>query len=205
MVNKMDILKAENINFGYGSQKLLKNVNFEMNNEQVIGLFGDSGSGKSTLCKILTGFIKDYEGSVTVNGQKHKSGFNPIQLIYQHPEKVMNPRWKMLDVLEESWMPDDNILDEFGIKKEWFKRYPSELSGGELQRFSILRALNPKTKFIIADEISTMLDAVTQVQIWESLLTVARKNKVGVLVVSHDKKLLNRICDEIIYLADITD
>ena len=66
MVNSMDILKAESINFGYGSHKILENVNFEMNNEQVIGLFGDSGSGKSTLCKILTGFIKDYEGNVTV-------------------------------------------------------------------------------------------------------------------------------------------
>lgn len=201
----MDTLKAENVNFGYGSHQILKNLNFEMNNTQVIGLFGDSGSGKSTLCKVLTGFIKDYSGNVTVNGKKHDGGYNPIQLIYQHPEKVMNPRWKMKDVLEESWMPDDDLLDEFGIKREWFGRYPSELSGGELQRFSILRSLNPKTKFIIADEISTMLDAVTQVQIWESLLTVARKNEVGVLVVSHDKRLLNRICDDILYLADITD
>lgn len=201
----MDKLKAENVNFGYGSQKILSNVNFEMENNQVIGLFGDSGSGKSTLCKILTGFIKDYKGSVTLNGKKHNSGYNPVQLIYQHPEKVMNPRWKMQEVLEESWMPDDSILNEFGIKKEWFKRYPSELSGGELQRFSILRALNPKTKFIIADEISTMLDAVTQVQIWDSLLKQARKNEVGVLVVSHDKRLLNRICDDIVYLKDISD
>jgi len=201
----MDVLKAENVSFSYGSHQILNNVNFEMNNEQVIGLFGDSGSGKSTLCKILTGFIKDFEGNVTINDKKHKTGYNPIQLIYQHPEKVMNPRWKMKEVLEESWMPSDKLLDEFGIKKEWFKRYPSELSGGELQRFSILRALNPKTKFIIADEISTMLDAVTQVQIWDSLLSVSRKNKVGVLVVSHDKKLLNRICDDIIYLKDITD
>lgn len=201
----MDKLKAENVNFGYGIQKILSNVNFEMENNQVIGLFGDSGSGKSTLCKILTGFIKDYKGSVTLNGKKHNGGYNPVQLIYQHPEKVMNPRWKMQEVLEESWMPDDSILNEFGIKKEWFKRYPSELSGGELQRFSILRALNPKTKFIIADEISTMLDAVTQVQIWDSLLKQARKNEVGVLVVSHDKRLLNRICDDIVYLKDISD
>ena len=74
-----------------------------------------------------------------------------------------------------------------------------------MQRFSILRALNPKTKFIIADEISTMLDAVTQVQIWESLLTVARENNVGVLLVSHDKRLINRISDEMVYLSDITD
>lgn len=201
----MDVLKAENINYGYGSHKVLTNVNFEMENNQIIGLFGDSGSGKSTLCKVLTGFIKDYDGSVTLNGKKHEGGYNPIQLIYQHPEKVMNPRWKMEEVLEESWMPTQQILDEFGIKREWFKRYPSELSGGELQRFSILRALNPKTKFIIADEISTMLDAVTQVQIWDSLLKQARKNEVGVLVVSHDKRLLNRICDDIVYLKDISD
>lgn len=201
----MDTLKAENINFGYGSHKILSNVNFQMENNQIIGLFGDSGSGKSTLCKILTGFIKNYDGSVTLNNQKHIKGFNPIQLIYQHPEKVMNPRWKMKEVLDESWMPTDEILDEFGIKKEWFNRYPSELSGGELQRFSILRALNPKTRFIIADEITTMLDAVTQVQVLTSLLKIAKDNKVGVLLVSHDKKLLKRVCDEIVYLSDISD
>lgn len=201
----MNVLKAENINFGYGSKQVLKNLNFEMDNSQIIGLFGDSGSGKSTFCKILTGLIKDYEGRVSVNNQVHEKGFNPIQLIFQHPEKVMNPRWKMEEVLKESWMPDENLLNDFGIKREWFNRYPSELSGGELQRFSILRSLNPETKFIIADEISTMLDALTQVQIWDSLLDIARKNQIGILVVSHDKNLLNRVCDKIVYLSDITE
>lgn len=201
----MDTLKATNINFAYASNSILNNLNFQMNNDQVIGLFGDSGSGKSTFCKILTGFIKEYEGTVSVNDNIHKNGYNPIQLIYQHPEKVMNPRWKMKEVLEESWMPDDNLLDDFGIKREWFNRYPSELSGGELQRFSILRALNPKTRFIIADEITTMLDAVTQVQIWNSLLKLASDNNVGVLVVSHDKRLLNRICDSTVFLSEIIE
>lgn len=205
MVNNMNVLKAENINFGYGYKQVLKNLNFEMDNSQIIGLFGDSGSGKSTFCKILTGLIKDYEGRVSVNNQVHEKGFNPIQLIFQHPEKVMNPRWKMEEVLKESWMPDENLLNDFGIKREWFNRYPSELSGGELQRFSILRSLNPETKFIIADEISTMLDALTQVQIWDSLLDIARKNQIGILVVSHDKNLLNRVCDKIVYLSDITE
>ena len=115
----------------------------------------------------------------------------------------MNPRWNMKKILNESWMPDKKILDDFGIKKEWFKRYPSELSGGELQRFSILRSLNPKTKFIIADEITTMLDCVTQVQIWTSLLKIAKENEVGILVVSHDHNLLNRITDKIIYFNDL--
>ncbi len=205
MVINMDTLKAENVSFSYGSNQILNNLNITINSNQIIGLFGDSGSGKSTLCKVLTGFIKEYEGNVLINDKKHEKGYNPIQLIYQHPEKIMNPRWKMKSVLEESWIPSEEVLDEFGIKKEWFDRYPSELSGGELQRFSILRALNPKTKFIIADEITTMLDAVTQVQIWKSLLSIAKKNSIGVLVVSHDKKLLNRICDSIVFLSEIMD
>jgi len=73
----------------------------------------------------------------------------------------------------------------------------------ELQRFSILRALNPKTKFIIADEISTMLDAVTQVQIWDALLDYCKQNKMGILAVSHDKDLLEVIADDIIIFNDI--
>ncbi|OWT33781.1 nickel ABC transporter ATP-binding protein [Methanobrevibacter sp. 87.7] len=200
----METLKAEHISFGYNSKNMVLNdINFTMDNSMILGLFGDSGSGKSTFCKILTGFIDSYKGNVLLNNKSIENGFNPIQLIYQHPEKIMNPRWNMGDILKESWNPSEKILNEFGIKREWFNRYPSELSGGELQRFSILRALNPKTKFIIADEITTMLDAVTQVQIWDSLLKYAKKYNIGVLVVSHDDKLLNKITDRTILLDDL--
>lgn len=200
----METLKAEHISFGYSSKNIiLEDINFIMDNNEILGLFGDSGSGKSTFCKILTGFIDSYKGKVLLNDMEIKKGFNPIQLIYQHPEKTMNPRWTMGNILKESWNPPEEILDEFGIKMEWFSRYPSELSGGELQRFSILRALNPETKFIIADEITTMLDAVTQVQIWNSLLKYAKKYKIGVLAVSHDSELLNRLADRTILLDDL--
>ena len=132
-----------------------------------------------------------------------KKGFKPIQLIYQHPEKVMNPKWKMKQVLEESWNVPDELLDEFGIQKQWLKRYPQELSGGELQRFSVLRSLNPNTQFLIADEMTTMLDAITQVQILDSVIKIVKKRKMGFLVVSHDTSLIETICDEKIYLKDI--
>ena len=95
------------------------------------------------------------------------------------------------------------LKDTFGLKDNWLNRWPSELSGGELQRFSILRALNPKTKFIIADEISTMLDAVTQVQIWEALISHCKANNIGILAVSHDKELLEVVCDDILYFNEI--
>ena len=199
-------LKATNISFKYPSANkyLLKNINLELDNSKIIGLIGDSGSGKSTLCKILSGYISKYEGSVTLNGNPlPKKGFKPIQLIYQHPEKVMNPKWRMDNVLKESWDVDDEFLKEFGIQKSWLTRFPQELSGGELQRFSVVRSLNPNTKFLIADEMTTMLDAITQVQILDSVLKIVKQRKMGFLLVSHDMDLVNTICDDKIYLNDI--
>ena len=182
-------LKATNISFKYPSAKkyLLKDVNLELDNNKIIGLIGDSGSGKSTLCKILSGDVTKYEGNVTFDGNPlPKKGFKPVQLIYQHPEKVMNPKWKMDTVLKESWDVPDEFFEEL-----------------ELQRFSVLRSLNPKTKFLIADEMTTMLDAITQVQILDSVLKIVKQRKMGFLLVSHDMDLVETICDDKIYLKDI--
>ena len=144
-------LKGTNISFKYPSAKnyIIKDINIHLDNQKIYGLIGDSGSGKSTLCKILSGYVNKYEGEVTLEGNKlPQKEFCPVQLIYQHPEKVMNPKWKMNDVLGESWDVNDELLSEFGIQKSWLTRFPQELSGGELQRFSVLRALNPKTKLL---------------------------------------------------------
>jgi len=199
-------LKATNISFKYPSAKeyLLKDVNLELDNTKIIGLIGDSGSGKSTLCKILSGYVTKFEGNVLFEGNPLPAkGFKPVQLIYQHPEKVMNPKWKMEKILSESWDVTDDMLNEFGIQKSWLTRFPQELSGGELQRFSVLRSLNPNTKFLIADEMTTMLDAITQVQILDSVLKIVKQRNMGFLVVSHDMDLVNTICDDKIYLKDI--
>ena len=199
-------LKATNISFKYPSAKnyLLKDINLELDNNKIIGLIEDSGSGKSTLCKILSGYVTKYEGSVTFDGNPlPKKGFKPVQLIYQHPEKVMNPKWKMETVLKESWDVPDEFFEEFGIQKSWLTRFPQELSGGELQRFSVLRSLNPNTKFLIADEMTTMLDAITQVQILDSVLKIVKQRKMVFLLVSHDMDLVETICDDKIYLKDI--
>ena len=83
-------------------------------------------------------------------------------------------------------------------------RWPAELSGGELQRFCVLRALAPQTKFIIADEMTTMLDVITQAQIWENLLEHAKKNQIGVVVISHEKSLIKAICTRVVDLTCVT-
>nr|WP_295001001.1 ATP-binding cassette domain-containing protein [uncultured Methanobrevibacter sp.] len=198
-------LKANNISFSYTKKRqILKDFSLSIKSNQIIGLMGDSGSGKSTLCKIMAGYISHYSGEVILDGKEIPDrDFYPVQLIFQHPEKTMNPKWKMEKVLNESWMPPQDLKDTFGLKEHWLTRWPNELSGGELQRFSILRALNPKTKFIIADEISTMLDAVTQVQIWEALISHCKANDIGILAVSHDKELLEVLCDKILYFDEV--
>ena len=76
-------------------------------------------------------------------------------------------------------------------------RFPSELSGGELQRFCLARALHPGVRFLLCDEISAMLDLVTQAQIWKFLLEEAQRRGLGMLVVSHDEALLEKVCTRV--------
>ncbi len=192
-------LKAENISFRYTEDSyVLKNINFEIKSGEVVGLTAPSGFGKTTLAKILAGYQKPEKGRVTIEGADTvPNGYNPVQLIFQHPEKAVNPKWKMRKVLNETEMPSDELLKAMGIEREWLDRWPSELSGGELQRFCVARALSEKTKFIIADEMTTMLDAITQAQIWQTVLAYAKLYNIGVIVISHDSALINRVCSRV--------
>lgn len=198
------LLKAENITFGYSKEKpILKNVSFQIESGEIVGITAPSGFGKSTLAKLLSGYLKPDEGKVTLDGEPlKKKCYNPVQLIFQHPEKNVDPKWKMRRVLNEAWNPPQEIIEEMGIKESWMKRWPSELSGGELQRFCVLRALSPDTKFLIADEMTTMLDVITQAQIWQVVRKYAKKNNMGIIVISHEKPLVERLCSRVVYLEN---
>jgi len=195
------LLEANNIIFRYDRRKslVIDNMNLRLSSGERAALVGPSGCGKSTLSHILAGNLKPQSGVVTIDGMPlNPKIFCPVQLVYQHPEKALNPRWKLGKSLSESWNPGDVFLANLGIEKPWLDRYPAELSGGELQRFCIARALNPLTKFIIADEISTMLDVVTQAQIWELLLRICKDREIGLLAVTHNAALASRVCERVI-------
>lgn len=199
-------LKAENISFRYKSERyILKDVYFEVESGEVVGMTAPSGFGKTTLAKILAGFQRAECGQVTIEGSEIKKGrYHPVQLIFQHPEKAVNPKWKMRKVLAETEMPSEQLMESMGIQNGWLDRWPGELSGGELQRFCVLRALSEKTKFLIADEMTTMLDAITQAQIWKTVLDYAKLHNIGVVVISHEQALLERICDRVVDLTAYT-
>ena len=196
-------LRAEKISFKYTKDRyILKDVDFTIDSGEVVGLVAPSGYGKTTLAKILSGYVKPEKGKVILEGlDQNKNRYNPVQLIFQHPEKAVNPKWKMQKILTEAFEPSKEILDYIGIEDEWLNRWPSELSGGELQRFCVVRALSPETKFLIADEMTTMLDAITQAQIWNVVLDYAKKHNIGVIVISHEKALVDKICDRVVDLT----
>lgn len=199
------LLKAEDITFGYKNGKnVLSSVDFEVSSGEIVGLIAPSGYGKSTLAKILAGIIKPQSGRVLIDGEPIlKKGYNPVQLVLQHPEKAVNPKWKMGKVLSEVKKFSDEEIAGIGIRKEWLERFPEELSGGELQRFCVLRTLNENTKFLIADEMTTMLDTITQAQIWNVVLDYAKEHGIGVVAISHEKDLLDRICTRIVDLSEV--
>ena len=200
-------LKASKINFKYNEDRyVLKDIDFYVNSGEVVGLVASSGFGKTTLAKILAGYITPESGEVVIEGcRREKNGYNPVQLIFQHPEKSVNPKWKMKKIINESFTPSKELIEAMGIKEGWMNRWPSELSGGELQRFCVIRALSPKTKFLIADEMTTMLDAITQAQIWNVVLDYAKKNDIGVVAISHEKALVHKICDRVVNLEEFKE
>ncbi len=118
-------------------------------------------------------------------------------MVWQHAIAAVDPRMRMKEILQEGGAMQEKILEELEIREEWMNRFPVELSGGELQRFCIARALAGETRFLLADEITAMLDLISQCQIWKFLLREAEKRNMGILAVSHDEDLLKQICTRI--------
>ena len=196
-------LEARNISFRYNDRSpwILKDVSLNVQTGERVGLLGPSGRGKSTLIKLMAGYLKPIEGEILLDGKPLPvKGTSPVQLIYQHPEKAINPRWKMKKVIQESGMYKEEIMNRLGIEKDWLERYPRELSGGELQRFCVARSLFVGTQMLLADEISTMLDVITQAQIWNFLIEETEARNIGMVVVSHNRELLKKVCTGIVEL-----
>ena len=192
------ILEVKNLSYRYTEKDrvILDNFSFSMTNKERLGLVAPSGVGKTTLCKLIGGYLKPDQGEILFDGKPitEYRGYCPIQMIWQQPEMAVNPRLKMKEVLAEGDEVEERVIRGLGIEEDWLNRFPAELSGGEMQRFSIARSLGKRTRFLIADEISTMLDLITQSQIWNFVLKEVKDREIGLIAVSHSQPLLDKIC-----------
>lgn len=199
------MLEGHDLTFFYRGRKktpVIDGLDLTISPGERVGLRGPSGRGKTTLCKLLAGYERPVRGKVLLDGRpvREYRGFCPVQMIWQHPETVVDPLLRMKQTMEEAGDIEERLLEKLHINKEWMDRYPSELSGGELQRFCLARALRAETKYLLCDEITAMLDLVIQAQIWEFILEEAERREIGMLIVSHSEALLKKVCTRIITL-----
>lgn len=196
------ILEAKKLSFRYeeSGRKILDQFSLQVDSSERVGILAPSGFGKTTLCKILAGYEEPEAGTVLLDGKSLYSykDYCPVQMIWQHPEQAVNPRLRMRIVIEEGDQVDPKLIEKLGIEPDWLNRFPTELSGGELQRFCIARALGKRTRFLLADEISTMLDLITQSQIWHFLIEETERRGIGMIVVSHSPELVEKVCTRVV-------
>lgn len=202
-------LEIRDLSYRYTKRerKILENFSLTVEDWERVGLEAPSGYGKTTLCRLLAGYLEPDQGEILLDGSPLSSykGYCPVQMIWQQPELALDPRLPVKEAILEGDGIEPRILRELGIEEDWMNRFPGELSGGEMQRFSIARALGRRTRFLLADEITTMLDLITQSQIWDFLLREVKRRKIGLIVVSHDPELLAQVCTRKISLAAETE
>lgn len=203
------ILEAKHLTFRYPRQRgapALDRVSLKLESGERLGLSAPSGRGKTTLCRLLAGWEKPNSGQVLLDGLPvaRYRGFCPVQLLWQHPEQAVDPLLHLGTTLRQAGAVDRSVLEGLGVQSSWLERYPSELSGGELQRICVARALRPELKFLLCDEASAMLDLITQARLWRFLLERAEERNLGLLVVSHDRALLERLCTRVLSWEELT-
>ncbi len=193
------MLEIKNLTVKY-EKTVLENVNLKLD-KKIYGLMGMTGSGKTTFIKAVLGLIK-YEGEILLNGNllDARKGF---QVVFQNPFNSFDPKrsigFSMSEIvrLNDTNYKLDELTEKVGIKPEFLNKYPSELSGGELQRLSIARALAGNPKVFILDEPTSALDVENQKKILDILKEI---EDVIIIFISHDMNVLKYISDEILVL-----
>lgn len=192
------MLQARDLDIIQNGIPLWQKLNISVKPGERLGIFAPSGYGKTTLGRVFAGWQRPSAGSVLLDNQPlPATGYCPVQLIPQHPERTFNPSRTTGAALGDVWQPSPRLLSELSINPELLTRFPSEVSGGELARIALIRALDPRTRYLIADEITAQLDPLMQAQIWRVMLRQAEQRNLGMIIISHSKALLDRVCSRV--------
>ena len=226
------LLKVLNIKKSYTQKKFLKksvkivlnDVSLSLEQGKCVGIIGESGSGKSTLGRIITGIEKADSGVVEFEGKnihqkENRNVKNDVSIVFQNYISSVNPRFSVAQIIAEPLIIssqvnrskiDKNKIDEemkklikiVGLSEEFLERFPHELSGGQLQRVCIARAIVTKPKFILLDEAVSSLDVSTQVEILDLLQKLKKEYNLSYIFITHDLLTITYICDSVIFFKD---
>ncbi|MCD8231426.1 MAG: ABC transporter ATP-binding protein [Clostridiales bacterium] len=196
-------------------------VSLTIHRGEIYGVVGESGSGKSTLGRCLLKLLDIDDGVITFKGQriddiptrKLMNLRKNMQMVFQNPFSSFNPRQRLGDAVmeianvhirdktrREKRERLEELLEQVNLPKNIINRYPRELSGGQLQRFAILRALYLNPEFIIADEAVSALDVSVQAQILNLLMDLRDNLDLTILFISHELTVVEHVCDKVLVL-----
>ncbi|MEA1916162.1 MAG: ATP-binding cassette domain-containing protein [Campylobacterota bacterium] len=186
----MEVLHVENLSFGYEKSKLLyDNFSLTLHVGEVVAIVGESGAGKSTLFELILGNLKPNSGTVKALR---------VSEVFQDPYSSFHPSYTILNQIEDvaSLENIDYLKKRINVEDRLLNSLPHKLSGGELQRCSILRALLMKPNLLLLDEPTSALDNVIQLDVMK--LLVNELDDMGMLLITHDVDLAAWIGDRII-------
>jgi len=216
----MALLKVENISYSITVKEeskkqidILKNVSFEVEPGEILGICGESGGGKSTLAKVITGLIKPDSGKITLNSESGKRKSSPIQILFQNHGEVLNPFRKIQNVIDEALKISgvdksnivkerDSVLSSVGFPKELYNRRGMELSGGEQQRAALARLLAVKPVLLILDEPFSAQDIESQLNLVKLFRQLNNEFNLTMICISHDLRILRNLANRVIIIKD---
>jgi peptide/nickel transport system ATP-binding protein len=189
-----EVLRIENLSFAYPNSKLLyDNFSLHVKVGEVVAILGASGSGKSTLFELIAGNLKANSG--TIHAMK-------LSQIFQDPYTSFHPTYTIVNQISDVAPLHDlhQLCDALDLDTEVLAQKPHQLSGGQLQRCSILRALLMKPALILADEPTSALDNITGLHVMQLLMQFL--DRIGILLITHDKNLASWCSDRMIELKE---
>lgn len=222
------LVEVRGLHFRYGKASLrdrtepwtLTDLTLDIDADSTLGIVGESGSGKSTLIRVLAGLLRHQQGDVTFDGRDLKEWLDRSprelrqrnQIVFQSPRRSLDPRMNIRRALGqpvralERRKPTDAELAEWlarvGLGTEILPRFPHQLSGGQLQRIGIARALSVGPNVLYADEPVSALDVSVQAQVLNLLMDVRAQLGLTLVMVSHDLGVVSRLCEHVIVLKN---
>ncbi len=184
------VLKVDNLSFGYTKDFLLfQNLSLTLKKGQIKAIVGESGVGKSTFFELILGNLKPLHGTLKAS---------KISQVFQDPYSSFHPSYTLLNQIQDVAPLDDmqRLLSEINLDYELLLKLPHQLSGGQLQRASILRAMLMKPDLLLLDEPTSALDNVIQLEVMEML--VKNIDTMGMLLITHDMDLAVWCSDDVI-------
>jgi len=216
----MPLLKVENISYSVEVKEeskkqfdILKNVSFNVEQGEILGICGESGGGKSSLAKVISGLIKPNSGKIILSSEAERKKSSPIQILFQNHGETLNPFRKVQTIIDEAFMingVDKNnlenereaVLASVGFPKELYQRRGFELSGGEQQRAALARLLAVKPVLLILDEPFSAQDVESQLNLVKLFKKLNKEFKLTMICISHDLKILRNLASRVIILKD---